>query len=137
MPRVFPPRYFIGWLKLDDGTPEGIMLKHDDIQFIPFSKNQALVLLGIPKSPFSGFLTVPKVPYPLSEIQYSINCLDGEKFLLETLNHEFVHRDTFLTSRGGLTYLVCNSRPLFKIVPAGDVFEDISRSVYPVTQFVS
>lgn len=137
MAKVFPPRYFIGWLKLDDGTPEGVLVKHDDIQFIPFSQNMAIVIFGVPKTPFNGFLTVPNVRLPLREVQYSINCLDGEDFLLETLNHEFVRRDTFLVSRSGLTYLICEKGPLFKIVPAGAVFEDLSRSVYPVTQFVS
>lgn len=133
MPKVFPPRYFIGLIEFEDGK----RIEGTDCQMVPMDKHGGLLIFSYPKFPFEGLLTVKTIQSPVVLIQYSINCLDGTQFLVETLKHDFVHKDTFFRVQYGLPYLMCLKRDLYKTVPSDYVFKDISRNAYPVTQFIS
>lgn len=129
----FPPRYFIGYIVFDDGRK---MVGHD-LQFFPASKYQAIIVPYNANSPLAGFLEIPIAKAYISEIQYSIACLDQNGYLVETLNHKFNPGTTQLFKSGGLPHIYAINTPLFTTVRSVDIFEDISRDLYPVTQFVS
>lgn len=116
---------------------DGKRIEGTDCQMVPLDKRAGLLIFSYPKSPFDGLLDCRIIQSPLASITYSINCLDGEKFLVETLKHDFVHEDTFFKVSHDMPYLINLKRDLYKIVPAEYVFKDISKNVYPVTQFIS
>jgi hypothetical protein len=131
----FPPRYFIGYIDFVNGT----RVEGEDTTFYPIDSHTILLCSYNSKHPLVGMMQFPKISAPVKEIQYSIACLDKGGYLIETLNHKF-KKQVYLRQHGSLyshtQVLICSSK-LLTTIRMKDLFRDVSRDRYPVTQFIA
>lgn len=133
----FPPRYFFGWVKLESG----VQIAFPDCIMFPYDKQTMRLFPRNPAAPFSGEYGLPGAcrDNPIREIQYAISCIDRDCEHNEHFNHPFNRDDSFLLedkNLGIVIHSIDRQTGLLKLCPMDDIFPDVSKARWPVTQFV-
>lgn len=138
--RLYPPRYFVGWLELRRPDGRVSRLEFDNAILVPARTTRAYIYCGDRETPFYGDALGRRSPRGvLIRIQYAISVLDVTKGpVIEKYNHPFAH-PCWLTREEDCLMLYAPERAPYALMASytlNEVMPEAGPSSLPVMQFV-